>query len=418
MKITSFEKLNMYKKAELYFASFCLIYLSSGFGVGVRGGYVLLMYFLCLFSFVYLRNFKNASKINIPALFCLLLAVISFIYNGEDMKQILILISYFLTAMVFCSAYDYEKWFGAYVKIMYVISVCSIILYVLDILIPSFSSYLPTVTNSMYLKKGTILFAVTPTKNRNYGCFWEPGAFQTYLVLAFIIETFIYQSKYKKRITSLLIALVTTFSTAGYASMLTAITALLVSGITDKSMSKSTRNTIIIVLLAAITAFCIIKYLYPQLYGTLFGKVEKYNVEQNDNSSTGVRLNSITKVFSVFFEHPIFGVGKTKLKDIFRLTYGHAMTTCTYANWFAYFGALFGCIMIAGLYKFTELFSKKKLIRIILFLTIISSITSENYVMNPTILMLVFYGFTPTPKTIDILDTEARCYKYTGDKFM
>ena len=104
-------------------------------------------------------------------------------------------------------------------------------------------------------------------------------------------------------------------------------------------------------------------------------------------------MNSIIDVFKVFAENPVFGVGNTKMKKLFMDMYGHSMVTCTYANWFAYFGMLFGCLMIYGLFMFTRFFANGIPVRIVLFLAIMASITSEDYVMNPSILILIFYGF-------------------------
>ena len=387
------------EKLNIYISTFLLIFLSSGFGIGnLNGGTGILFSCLVLFVYIILTNIRTATKIQLLPTMCMGIAVISYAVNGESAKQTIILISYFCLAMTFCSAYGVKRWFKIYVKVMYVIAICSIVLYVMDMIMPSVLKYLPKVTNSAGLEKGTILFAVTPTQNRNYGCFWEPGAFQTYLLIAFIIEVFEFNVSNKKRVIALLIALVTTFSTAGYAAMIIAIVAVMMSGLMDEKLKKSVRNIIIIVLIAVVVAYYIIQNFYPQLAYVLFGKVEKYNQTRNDNSSTGVRVNAIVEGFKVFFENPIFGVGKTKMKSMFMDMYGHEMVTCTYANWFAYFGMVFGCLMLYGLFMFTRNFTNSLIVRWVLFAALMASITSEDYVMNPSILILIFYGFQAAAK--------------------
>ena len=190
----------------------------------------------------------------------------------------------------------------------------------------------------------------------------------------------------------------TTFSTAGYAAMLIAIVAVMMSGVTNSALGKNARRIIILALIAGVVSYYIIKNVYPQLYYTVFGKLEDYGTNQAENSSTGVRMNSIIDVFKEFAENPVFGVGNTKMKKLFMDMYGHSMVTCTYANWFAYFGMLFGSLMIYGLFMFTRVFTNKIPVRIVLFLAFMASITSEDYVMNPSILILIFYGFQTAGK--------------------
>lgn len=381
------------EKINIYISTFLLVYISSGYSVLAKQGTVVLLYCLGLFAYIVFTNIYALNKIRFMPVVCLAIAVISYIVNGEDSKQTTILISFFCLAIIFSSAYSAERWCRAYVRVMSLIAVCSLGLYVITMAAPSVINILPKVTNSKGLEKGTVFFAVTPTENRNYGCFWEPGAFQTYILLAFIIEVFKLNAESKKRIAILLLTLVTTFSTAGYAAMVIAIVAVMMSGVTNSALGKNTRRIIILALIAGAVSYYIIKNVYPQLYYTLFGKLEDYGTNKTENSSTGVRMNSIIDVFKVYAENPVFGVGNTEMKRLFKDMYGHSMVTCTYANWFAYFGTLFGCLMIYGLFMFTRFFTDRAPVRIVLFLAIMASITSEDYVMNPSILILIFYGF-------------------------
>ena len=375
-----------------YISLFFLMYLSSGFGMSVISGTMILTLDLLLCGYLCIMRPKiNPSRFGIPII-CLTFALVSFFVNGEPAKQVLILMSFFVLSIVYCNANDWDDTCEAYVKIVYVICVASIILYVIDIFAPELLKMLPKVSNEN-IQLSTVLFAVSPRDNRNYGMFWEPGAFQTYILIAFIIEVLHFNAKNKKRLTMMIIALATTFSTAGYIAMAIAIIAILMSGMTDNVIKKTTRNTIIIILIGAIVAYFIINNYNPQLKNTLYGKIELYGETRKDDTSTGVRVNAIVDAFKVFFEHPVFGVGKTKLKSIFDSKYGHELVTCTYANWFAYFGVFVGAAMISGIYKFTAYFSRKTIVRFIIFIALMASITSEDYVMNPSILIWIFYGF-------------------------
>lgn len=375
-----------------YIALFFMMYLSSGFGISEMSGTKILLWDLLLFGYICITNLKlNIGRYGTSVL-CLILALLSYLVNGEPSKQILILMSYFILSIAYCGSNEWKDTCTAYVKIMHVVCLSSIILYAIDILAPSMLNALPKVSNGNF-ELSTVFVAVSPKNNRNNGMFWEPGAFQTYIFLAFIIEVFHFKAENKKRLTTLIVALVTTFSTAGYITILIALIAVLMSGAADRKIKMAARNTIIIIMLGAIVAYYIINTFNPHLAYTLFGKLEVYNQTGNDDTSTGVRVNSFFDTFKIFMDNPVFGVGRTKLQGIFESKYGHEMATCTYANWFAYFGAVCGILMVSGIYKFTSYFSQKQLVRFIIFMAFMASVSSENYVMNSSILIWIFYGF-------------------------
>lgn len=380
-------------KYDVYISTFLLLYLNSGFGLDAISGTLVLILDFALLVFMLLNNIKSIYKIQLLPVICLLIAITSYLVNGEETKQIIILVLHFLVAMYFCCSYPVKSWTNAYVTVISLISICSLALYFINIVAPSTLEWLPPIYNSIGLKKGTILLAVTPSLNRNYGCFWEPGAFQTYIIIAFIIEFFCFGIKSKKRFMVLLLALVTTFSTAGYISATICTIAVLISSRYDNSKKRATYYVVLLIVVAVFVAYYIINRFYPQLAYVLFGKLENFQKTKNSNSSTGVRVNSIIETFRVFMQNPVFGVGKTHLKGLFRIMYGHEMVTCTYANWFAYFGLLFGLLMLFGLYCFVSIFSERASVRIMLFFAMIASITSEDYVINPSVLILIFYGY-------------------------
>ena len=386
------EEMNKIHKYS-YIALFFLLYLSSGYGVGAISGTKRLLCCLLLFFFICITNLKIRMDRFIVPIGCLIVGSVSTLINGEEIKQLLILLSYFILAISFCSSNSFDETCHAYVKVMNVICIASLVIYAIDMFAPDVLNILPQVINSAGGKHGSILLAVTPYMNRNYGMFWEPGAFQTYILLAFIIENFYFKAENRKRIAVLTISLITTFSTAGYASVMIAVVAVLLSGMLDSRMKKPTKNTIIFLIVGAIAACLIITNFYPQLAYTLFGKLEAYGQTKDADSSTGVRVNAIIDVFKVFCQNPIFGYGKIATQNLFFEKYAHSMTTCTYANWFAFYGIFYGIAMVVGLYKFTGYFFDKKLVRLILFVSLMASITGEDYANNSSILIWIFYGW-------------------------
>ncbi|MEA4964569.1 MAG: O-antigen ligase family protein [Oscillospiraceae bacterium] len=395
---------------QTYLMTFLLIYLSSAFELSVYTGTARLLMYLALFIMLVLICVLNHVNLRIPlaSVIVFILALLSNVYNTEHGKTFVILISYYVLAILFVGSIDVKKWLSAYAQVMFIIAVASIIIYFLYIFVPRLLSILPVVKNVNGQISHSVLVAISPINNRNYGLFWEPGAFQTYLTLALLVELFQNKMQSVFKVIVLCLALITTFSTAGYLVLALILLCAFSDGIFNRAMHKPLRIFCIVLIVVAVVAYYIIQYSAPSLYGTLFGKVERYFQTQSADSSAGVRISSFVDAFRAFFDNPIFGVGSTNLKALFLAEYGHTMTTCTFANWFAMFGFLYGSFMCYGLYSFTKAFSEKIVTRILLFCVLLACIASEDYVLNPSIIIWNLYGFSLANKQFIIWRRERR----------
>ncbi len=385
-----------------YFVTFFLVYFSSSFSLSAYTGTERLLLFLGLFVIlVVYAVFKIRSFYQIGLIcFCMFLGLLSYTINGESLKSVAILFAYYAIIIAYSGLIDVNTWKETFAKVIYVIALCSVILYFINIIFPNFLNILPITKNSTGVQTHTAFFAIAPIDNRNFGAFWEPGAFQTYLCLALIIELFHYKVANKFRLTVLFIALVTTFSTAGYVTIGFILLAAICEAVHDQKMKRSIVYIVLAVIIAAFASYYIIENVYPELYNTLFGKVETYmSSSTGDTSSVKVRMDSIKYAFELFFKHPVCGVGITGLKDYFYVRFGHQMATCTYANWFAVYGLVYGALMCLGMILFSRFFSKRNMTRFFIVCALFAMITSEDYYLNPSIIVLVAYGLSSVKLT-------------------
>ena len=88
----------------------------------------------------------------------------------------------------------------------------------------------------------------------------------------------------------------------------------------------------------------------------------------------------------------MFGAG-TRGMTYFAYNERYNMNTCTFVNWFAYFGIFFGAMMMQMYYKFAKRFSNNKLIVFMIFFAIFLATATENYYRNPSILVFAFFPF-------------------------
>lgn len=385
-----------FEKAWNWILVYLMVYFSSSFSLSVYSGttrillYVLLLALVALNIFLYKRNLRAKKSI---VILLPLIAVFSYLLNGESIKQFEILLLYYLVSFIFVLYLDFNKWCDAYLGVIQFIAILSIILYFLSIAFPSIIDALPTTINSAGRTTHTVFFCLTPFEGRSIGIFWEPGAFQIYLMLAIIIEYFTYGLEKYPRLVVLLIANILTFSTTAFIATGVLLIVILTNEIIEGRLRKGIGISIVVSVLVIIIVSFFTQKANIDIYTKVFGKIDLYRSNPTYNGSAAVRFNSAIKALEIFVQNPILGVGTTKLNEYFVSYYGHSMTTCTFINWFAISGVFYGVLMSIGVYKFSSLFTKRRIVSFLLLLLIFVLISSEDMVINPSFIILVLYGY-------------------------
>lgn len=391
---------------------FFLLYLSSGFGE-VFSNNVKLILLAVIDGCAILLSFKKqivSEKMLFILLVLILNTIITTAYWGDEIKQVVLTTVYVLSAVIFVESFGFRDFMNSYVKLLYFLCVCSLILWIVFMIAPSLIERLPQITNSQGIKAATIIVStIYRAENvgiaRNQGIFWEPGAFQTYINIALMFTLFCAPDgrKKTKHIIVYIITIFTTFSTAGYSVGLILSSVYLLNSMFDENKKNSTKyKTLLAFVVVALIFWIIYNNLSSALQYQLFGKVDEYfgNLDKNNNSSTGVRMNSVIYSIQAFLQSPIIGNGVRGM-NIFKESIGmfdSSIGTCTPVNWFSYYGVVFGCIMNYGLFKFSKKITNKTLTQIALFVVILVAISSENYFRNPSILILSLLGFKADTK--------------------
>lgn len=133
---------------------------------------------------------------------------------NSSIKMIVILTFSFL----YCSIYSVESSVRAFLNIMYVLALTSLILYfsvnVLNISIPSIQ-----VLNSNNIAYNyLVIYSYFDgfMQFRNNSVFWEPGIYASFIIFSLYLEMYFYDSKRLCRVFILCISLITTLSSAGF----------------------------------------------------------------------------------------------------------------------------------------------------------------------------------------------------------
>ena len=340
-------------------------------------------------------NFRIKASIIFPVVILLMLMWVSVMINEPQRYFKYLCISFSLLVIcLYVHKYSILEFIESFCNVVCFLAIVSLVCYVLYSLFP--------VLKTMFLEYGksgkqfSVLYIyVNKAKSiRNMGMFWEPGAYQTYLNIALLLEV-IKEKKKIQRIVILALTIATTFSTTGFISMSVIFIYMMFN---LKEIKSWQRNIITILLLAVVVFFINADSIIQSSSGyTVFGKLSDLLIVDNDNSNgmittTSVRYYSIIKPIEVFLKNPILGVGYDNL-NLLLYDYTHGMNTCTFINYFALFGVLYGLICILGYIKFAQKVGKKIIDRIAIFLIICIVSASENYVLIASLYWFCFYGF-------------------------
>lgn len=333
---------------------------------------------------VYTYMKKRTVVLNSEAiLFVIVIASIlmTAVYNVDFSRKLFSKIVVLLFGFYFAKYYSLERYSRVYIRILAVISIVSIILYVgIDVLRQI--SGVPILVNSNNLKYYSVfisnIYANWPGVLRTPGPFWEPGAFQFYLIIgiAFVVSSESISQKQKIALVALFTGtVILTFSTTGFIALIPLFVSILFM---KKNSVKGWLKWLIVLL--GFTAIVVLLN-NETIYEVLFSKIT-----QSGNKSFDSRYNSIVDGIAVMLNDPIFGVGPVELENIM-LGYSIVNTVIMH---FSVYGVFVGLYFVLKILGFTSRLVTNRMVAILMFVAIVLSIAGENFVYSVVINLLIF----------------------------
>lgn len=321
-----------------------------------------------------------------------ILMLISAAFNFENISNELTVIFVFFVVVLMTGMIDFNDFKSIYSNIMMVVTAVSLALFFLYLIFPQLNNVLVSTDLDGHTSSNLFIFNKFTNLNRNCAFFWEPGAFQTYVAFAMIFELSAKKMNFKK-LAVFSLGIFSTFSTTGY--MVLALIWLLIFFSKSKAKTNVRISVIVLALIALLYIYYNQDYFFSSRYtSTTFGKVFQFLENRNDANlftSASVRVYSVTKPFGLFFQKPIFGWGYDGLKDVM-FPYTRGMNTCTYVNWFATYGLLFGIVMVRGFIGIVKSLKVSMIGGLLVFVILFFATGSENYVRSTFILLLSLFG--------------------------
>ena len=379
---------------------FALLFLSVSFVVTndiISSAATIGLWLLVLMAIVLTGGIHIIYNLTIITISLLALMLFTTLIRQENFLTYIKIMFSVITVSIFVANTSFKRFAQAYVKVMKFLSAISLLGYGFHLIVPSvfnrfivqnragvlFSNYILYVQR---LSSGQIAF-------RNSGFAWEPGAFATFICFAMLLDVMIVSKKI--RIKTVFLYVVTVFTTFSTMGIITVLCLCVYITAVDRTLGKGTKRAIIMALMfLVLLIICFSDVLFDLNTSSAFGKIIRFFNEDDHSksSSTSVRFYSITKAFAAFLRSPLYGWGYEGLAEQTR-RFTKGMNTCTFVNWFAVYGALFGTIMLNGVIRFTRYLADKKMHRLMMVAFLFAITASEDYVNSSMIFMIVLYGY-------------------------
>ena len=377
------------------FSIFMILFLTSSFVITndiVSSAVTIALWVLTLMILFFSSPEFSFSTLIATSLLVTFMWITTLVRN-ENIRNGFLFTFAFVTALCCRSVIGFDDFKRCYIKVMKVLCCISLVCFLLYLLIPQLNNIMVTTNAGGVVFSNLIIYVNSSKAVRNMGMFWEPGAFQTFISVALLFEL-LGEKPSTKNVIIFSACIITTFSTTGYLSL---ALVFLIAMLNGKNADNKSR---VVIIVCAVIALLIINmnkdFFFSTSKSSVFGKIITFfNRDYGSNkrvTSASVRYNAVVMAVEAFFKSPIYGWGYKGLNELL-YDYTLGMNTCTFANWFAVYGALFGIVMTVGFVKlsFTLANNKLQAIMILIFFFIITM--SENYVNNASIIILALYGY-------------------------
>lgn len=350
---------------------------------------------ILILSFMFIPKVKYVNKDKIYLTIFSIAILASMIVNeGFDVNFIQRIVLLWLSVAIVTSI-DYDRFMNIYIKIIRFIAIFSMICFILAPILVSLP--LPKM-HSGEISYISLFFTNISTHNtRNYGPFWEPGAFQLYLNWAIFYELRNIKRFKLSDIIIFVLCVFTTKSTGGIVilgMMLIYYLLFVKHDFHDRKNKRLVfwiRLLMVVIALGGVAAIMAI----PELYHSIFGKVialqENSTMINSANVSSMTRLLSTPACIEAIKMKPLFGWGIDGLKDIILKLFDITTNTNSILGMAALFGFVPGLLYILLFIKVVCKQSDILLGRIWLILILCAMFCTENLVCSFFFWCILFY---------------------------
>ena len=309
-------------------------------------------------------------------------------------------------------SYIGEEFWKKFEAVIYFLTRISLPLYLLNVVFSSLFNNMQSIFKSItissflvnpnYWSAGIYVNAIADSGygiNRNNGFMWEPGAFAMIIIWAMIYNWSSNETKLNKKFWVYFIALITTFSTAGYLAFVFVISAFYIKRVRFGN-----------ILLIGLTVFLFLNYVYQLDF--LSAKIDRYFDEYEDNNINYHQLvENDTKELKVnrfqgaehslmrTFQYPI-GRGIVSETDFMEFTIYGTNGLGSFLEMWGVAGFIFLLVMLWKYLKFIQKHDLGKISRLLFLLALLIVFFSNPIQRNMFLYLLFMFPMTYSVRTI------------------
>ena len=387
-----------------YLFIFLIIFISTEtilFGTNSNLTFVSMrkIFTLLLFPLVYIKHqFVNPhvapmGRMDMGFVLGGILLLSSFL-NGEFGPQAMMRALLIFSGFLYVRYTSLKTFSIAFEKIIFIIAIFSILVEVISFVAPFFLSLVPEIENTGGVSYYNLLLA-TIHKGweglvRLQGPFREPGVAIIYFFYAFVFHILNEDKVNYLRIIVYFAAIVFSFSTTGYISLVF-ILLLLIVKYRRNGFKKSYIYLVVLLSIAIISLSVYTDFLSSE--GLVFSKVS------NEEHSFLARQYSFLTNWEIIKTAPLLGVGNEQTSSMFssinyRLEgYTISDNTNLYMIYMATYGIVYGLLCTFGLFLFDYKLTNTKKQRYLVCVPLLLLFAGEAMFENILIFILIAYGF-------------------------
>ena len=385
------------KNVYLHILVFTLIYIEFGYQMVVTGavpGSIRMLILLAItFPLLFMIKSINRSSLYLIT-YLLVLILVNSVRDTSLENSILIFIPIFI-GFVIASSIKFLDLVKVFNSIVVFLAAFSLVTFFISLVAPNIIASLPSL-GQVYDSPASMrnaIFSVCISNSetvRNYGITWEPGAFSILLCLSLFSLLAFEEKTSKIKLSIIIVALITTFSTMGYFVM---AGILLAFSLKQRGTNNKIRNYAFLLL----GSFILLMMVLPSsITDIVFEKLSGLFSDGEDVAyTTQARLNAIIYPFEAFWSSPIIGVGYDKF-SIINKELCDGVATNTILNWFASMGLLLGIPCAWAYIKFAVMNAKTAKInflgKILIVISAVLVVSTESLLRISLIYVLMFYA--------------------------
>lgn len=338
-------------------------------------------------SLFFLHIVKGNHRVPKMLFFCMVSVIISMFLAGRFLSGYFY---YTFLALLWIGYYVSNKWYldefaTAYCNLFILVAVISLLGWIFRSFIINLGIF-PVLSNKSGINYISLFFTNIPLRSnaaaRNMGPYWEPGAYQFFLVVALFFTLFIVNMEKRKKLFCTILFTITAISTLS-GVVIFPLMLIFAAYFLEQKNAKA--------YFLVILAFVGFYFVYQSDF---FARaVTKFTGESD---SLYFRLIGIEGPIRAFLKNPLFG-SSPEVNDMIKsqlaqkyLGVSYGSNANTFFNFFGYYGILIGTFAIVNLYRMVKSCCDNRLVCLLLFFALIISSSNENFTGSLFVVTLLF----------------------------